>query len=53
MFSPRMTWLGLVAVLVLKINPRALPLRRGITKEGGNHMRHFIARLCQLSACVW
>src|SRR5437879_13461449 len=52
MFSPRMTWLGLVAMLMLKITPRALPLRRVITKEGVRHMRHLIALLCRLSVCV-
>jgi hypothetical protein len=52
MFSPRMTWLGLVAMLMLNINPRALPLRRVITKEGVRHMRHLIALLCRLSVCV-
>jgi hypothetical protein len=53
MFSPRMTWLGLVAVLMLKINPRVLSLRRVITKEGINHMRHLIALLCRRSVCVF
>jgi len=52
MFSPRMTWLGLVAMLMLNINPRALSLRRVITKEGVRHMRHLIALLCRLSVCV-
>jgi hypothetical protein len=53
MFFPRMTWLGLVAGRMLKIKPRALPLGRVLTKEGGNHMRHFIALLCRLSVCVF
>jgi hypothetical protein len=53
MFSPRMTWLGLVAMLMLNIHPRALPLRRVITKEGVNLMRHLIAFLCRLSVCVF
>lgn len=53
MFFPRMAWLGLVAGHMLKINPRALPLRRGIPKEGGNHMYHLIALLGRRSVCVF
>ena len=52
MFSPKMTWPGLVAGLMLKINPRALPRRRVTTKEGETHMRYLIAPLCRLSVCV-
>jgi hypothetical protein len=53
MFSPKMTWPGPVARLMLKINPRALPRRRVITKEGENHMRYLIAPLRRLSVCVF
>jgi len=53
MFSPRTIWLGLIAVLMLNKSPRALPLRRVITKEGVNHMRHLIALMCRLSVCVF
>lgn len=53
MFFPRMAWLGLVAGHMLNIHPRALPLRRGIPKEGGNHMYHLIALLGRRSVCVF
>lgn len=48
-----MAGLGLVVVFMLKIHPRALPLRRVITKEGVTYMRYLIALLCRRSVCVF